>query len=82
MISTEELMSEAVSLPVDIRLKLVERLLQSLNPSQEEIDEIWVVEAERRVQEMESGEVERVPGERVFSKIQDRLKEGNPAAHG
>jgi len=75
MISTEELMSEAVSLPVDIRLKLVERLLQSLNPSQKEIDEMWATEAERRVREIESGEVKTVPGDKVFSKISDRLKE-------
>ncbi|MBU2498095.1 MAG: addiction module protein [Proteobacteria bacterium] len=73
--STEELMSEAVSLPVDIRLKLVERLLQSLNPSQKEIDEMWATEAERRVREIESGEVKTVPGDKVFSKISDRLKE-------
>ena len=32
MISTDDFISEAVSLPVDIRLKLVERLLESLNP--------------------------------------------------
>ena len=72
MISTEELISEAVSLPVDIRLQLVERLLQSLNPSQKDIDEIWATEAERRVQEIDAGKVRLVPGEEVFKKIRDR----------
>jgi putative addiction module component (TIGR02574 family) len=73
MISTEELISEAVSLPVDIRLQLVERLLQSFNPSQKDIDEMWAIEAERRVQEIDGGKVKLVPGEEVFKKIRDRL---------
>lgn len=74
MISTEELMTEAMSLPVDIRLQLVERLLQSLNPTEGDIDEMWAVEAERRVDEIQKGEVKLVPGDEVFRKIQDRLK--------
>jgi len=73
MISTEELISETVSLPVDIRIQLVERLLQSLNPSQKDIDEIWAIEVERRVQQIEAGKVKLVPGEEVFKKIRDRL---------
>ena len=73
MISTEELISEAVSLPVDIRVQLVEKLLQSLNPTEKETDELWAAEAERRVQEIESGTVKTVPGDEVFKKIRDRL---------
>ena len=73
MISTEELISEAVSLPVDIRVQLVEKLLQSLNPTEKETDEVWAAEAERRVQEIESGTVKTVPGDEVFKKIRDRL---------
>jgi len=73
MISTEELISETVSLPVDIRIQLVERLLQSLNPSQKDIDEIWAIEVERRVQQIDAGKVKLVPGEEVFKKIRDRL---------
>ena len=57
MISTEELISEATSLPVDIRVQLVEKLLQSLNPTEKETDELWAAEAERRVQEIETGTV-------------------------
>lgn len=74
MISKEQLISEAISLPVDIRLQLVERLLESLNPSHKEIDELWAIEAERRVAEIERGEVKTVPGEEVFRKLHSRLK--------
>jgi putative addiction module component (TIGR02574 family) len=73
MISTEELISEATSLPVDIRVQLVEKLLLSLNPTEKETDELWAAEAERRVQEIESGTVKTVPGDEVFKKIRDRL---------
>ena len=73
MMSTEELIEEAVSLPVDIRLRLVERLLESLNPTRADVDELWALEAERRVAQIENGGVETVPGDEVFSKIRDRL---------
>ena len=73
MISTEELISEAVSLPVDIRLQLIERLLNSLQPTHKDIDELWAAEAERRVKEVESGTAKPIPGNEVFSKIRDRL---------
>jgi len=72
MIKTKDLFSEAISLPLEIRTKLVEKLLYSLNPSQKEIDKVWGKEAERRVEEIRSGKVKTIPGERVFKKIRDR----------
>lgn len=75
MISKDELISEAVSLPVEIRLQLVERLLQSLNPSSKDIDELWAIEAEKRVSEIEKGEVKTIPGDEVFQRLRDRRKE-------
>ena len=72
MISKEELITEAISLPVEIRLQLVERLLQSLNPSYKDIDELWAIEAGRRVAEIKRGEVETVPGEEVLRKLHNR----------
>lgn len=74
MISKDELIHEAISLPVEIRLQLVERLLQSLNPSHRDIDEFWAVEAERRVAEIEEGKVNTVPGDMVFRKLLERRK--------
>ncbi|MBI4826497.1 MAG: addiction module protein [Nitrospirae bacterium] len=70
---TNELFDEAISLPIEIRTKLVEKLLHSLNPSQKEIDKLWAKEAEKRVEEIKSGKVKTIPGERVFKKIRDRL---------
>jgi putative addiction module component (TIGR02574 family) len=74
MISKEKFISEAISLPVEIRLQLVEKLLESLNPAHKDIDELWAIEAERRVAEIEKGEVKTVPGEEVFRKLHNRLK--------
>ena len=67
---TDRVTEEALSLPADIRLNLVEKLITSLNlPIDKDIDRLWAEEAERRITQIESGEVRLVPGEEVFSKI-------------
>ena len=73
MLKTDELVKEAVSLPVEIRAQLIDKLLKSLNPAQEQIDKIWATEAEKRVGEIKSGKVETISGEEVFKKIRNRL---------
>jgi len=73
MIKTDVLISEVISLPVDIRTQLIEKLLDSLNPTKKEIDELWGKEAELRVQEIKTGKVKTIPGEDVFKEIQDKL---------
>lgn len=72
-LSIENLFEEVLSLPADARLILVERLLASLNlPTQEEIDRLWADEAERRVSEIDQGEVDLIPGEKVFERIRKK----------
>ncbi len=67
---TDKIVDEALSLPADERLNLIEKLLASLNlPVDEEIDRLWAEEAERRLSQIEAGEATLVPGEDVFSKI-------------
>ena len=69
----DKVFDEALSLPADDRLGLVEKLLCSLNlPTQCEIDSLWAEEAERRVGEIDRGEVELIPGEKVFEKIRQK----------
>ena len=73
MTKAKELISMAESLPIDIKTQLIDRLLNSLHPSQKEIDELWKKEAERRVNEIKTGKVKTVPGEEVFREIRKRL---------
>jgi putative addiction module component (TIGR02574 family) len=72
MIKTDKLISEAVSLPVDIRTLLVNKLLESLNPTKKEIDELWAKVAEKRVEDIRKGKVKTIPGEKVFKEIRDK----------
>ena len=66
-------LDEALSLPADARIELVEKLLASLNlPTQAEINRLWAKEAERRAVEIERGEVKLIPGEKVFAKIRKK----------
>jgi putative addiction module component (TIGR02574 family) len=73
MLKTNELIDEAMSLPVELRAQLIDKLLKSLNPSQAEIDKLWALEAEKRVADIDSGNVQLIPGEKVFKKIRKRL---------
>ena len=73
--TNDRVIEEALSLPANVRLSLVEKLLTSLNlPIDEEIDRLWAEEAERRVSQIEEGKAKLVPGEEVFAKI--RAKHG------
>lgn len=69
----EKLFDEALSLPAEARMSLVEKLLTSLNlPTQPEIDRLWAEEAEKRIAQIEKGEVKLVSGKRVFSDIRKK----------
>ncbi len=74
MIKTDELISEAISLPADIRALIVNKLLESLNPTKKEIDELWAAEAEKRVEDIRTGKVKPIPGEEVFKEIRNKYK--------
>ncbi len=70
--NTNELISMVESLPVDIKTKLVEKILNSLHPSQKEIDVLWAKEAEKRVREIKTGKVKTIPGDIVFREIREK----------
>ena len=70
---TDEIILMADSLPLDVRIQLIDKLLKSLNTTSKEIDELWSIEAERRVEEIKSGKVEPIAGEEVFKEIRERL---------
>ncbi len=71
--TNDRVIEEALSLPADSRLSLIEKLLTSLNlPIDQEIDRLWAEEAERRVSQIEEGKVKMIPGEEVFAKILEK----------
>ena len=70
---TMDIMERAEMLPIDLKLELVDRLLESISPSQKEIDELWKIEVERRVEEVCSGKVQTILGEKVFEEIEERF---------
>lgn len=70
---TKELISIIESLPIDIKTTIVEKILDSLHPSQKEIDALWAKEAEKRVKELKTKKVKTIPGDMVFKEIQERF---------
>ncbi len=63
----------AESLPIEMKIQLIDTLLNSMHPSQSEIDALWAKEAERRFDQIKSGEVKTINGEDVFKKVQARF---------
>ncbi len=69
-----KLLNDILSLPVDIRSKLIETLIESLNvPIQKDIDQLWKEEVEIRTKAINSGKITLVEGEEAISHIRERL---------
>lgn len=71
--SEQQLFDEIDILPVDLKTKLVDKILASLTPISKSIDEAWTKEAMRRKADIEAGEVSLVNGEEVFGKIAQKF---------
>ncbi|OPL17001.1 MAG: hypothetical protein AVO38_06810 [delta proteobacterium ML8_D] len=70
----EKIYEQALDLPIDDRVILIDKLLISTNlPTQADIDKEWAQEVERRCQELDRGKSKLIPGEQVFEKIKKRF---------
>lgn len=67
----EQIEVEAMKLTIEERAELADRLWASVEP-QAEIDAAWAVEIERRVRQIETGQVETVPHETVIADLRNK----------
>jgi putative addiction module component (TIGR02574 family) len=66
---------DAVRLPHRERAKLALRLIESLDPGEDEdVSEIWLAEAERRLKAYDEGTIEARDIDEALSEIEQRLK--------
>ena len=72
-----ELKEKAAQLSAQERADLALALIESLDGPAEDpaaVEEAWRVEIERRVGEVERGEVKPIPGDEVFAEVRRRLR--------
>ena len=72
-LNANQLLAEVDSMPLDLKTKLIDKLLSSLSPHSQSIKTLWKQEIDRRVDAIESGKVSLVDGNEVFQKIQKRF---------
>lgn len=69
----KDIAAEALELPLTARAELASQLLDSLDDlSEEENDQLWAQEAERRYAEYKAGKIEAVPADDVFARLRSR----------
>lgn len=76
----EQLEAEALALPSHDRIRLVERLIESLDEDESEdedpaeIERAWEEEIRRRLEEFDSGAVEAIPAAEIIADLRQRLR--------
>ena len=69
----EEIRIDALNLPVEDRMRLLEELHDSVMTAEErEIEQAWIEEAERRYQDWKDGRARGVPGEEVMARLRQK----------
>ena len=69
VLTQQQLFDEVETLPIELKTKMIDTLLNSINPIKKSIDNLWVEEVQKRKQQIDSGEVTLVNGEEVFKKL-------------
>ena len=69
----KQLFDEIDILPIDLKTKIVDNILNSISPVNKSIDDLWIQEVKKRKSEIESEDVKLVDGDEVFKKISQKL---------
>ncbi len=69
----EQLFDEIDILPIDLKTKIVDKILASITPLNTSIDALWIKEVDKRKTDIETNSVSLVDGDEVFKKIAKRL---------
>ena len=64
---SKELLAEALKLKPDEKFMMMEGILKSLDEPDKTIDNIWIEEAEQRLQAYRQGKLSAIPMEQIFS---------------
>ena len=81
MATSEEIFCDALALPPEARAELTERLVQSLAQDiSPEITSAQLAEVRRRIAQVESGEVELIPGDEVLARVRSLLAQNLPSS--
>lgn len=70
---TSDIISELANLPIDERALIADSLLQTLNQTQPNIEQVWVKLAQERFNDINTGKVQTISAEAVFAQIDQRL---------
>ncbi len=72
--SFDELRSEILALDADAKESLLADLIAELDrPFDDDVQRAWLLEAHRRLRQVERGEAELIPADQVFEQIRQRL---------
>jgi putative addiction module component (TIGR02574 family) len=83
MATSEEIFRDAMALPPEARAELTERLVESLaRDISPEITSAQLAEVRRRIEQVESGEVELIPGDEALARVRSLLAPHLQSAEG
>jgi len=68
MSTLNELLSDVLALEPNDKLKLIDKILVSLNPSNNGVEAIWKEEAEERIVAYQEGRVSAIDADEVLKK--------------
>lgn len=71
----DEIVADAMKLPLRDRVRLAQRLVSSLDDRLEaEVEALWAAEAERRLEELRTGRVNGIDAAGAFRKAHEALE--------
>ncbi len=68
-LTQQQLFDEVETLPIELKTKMIDKLLSSIHPIKKSIDDLWIDEVVKRKKQIDAGEAKLIDGEEMFRKI-------------